>query len=126
MNKIEITKQLYSAAVAGDWQALEKYVHPDFAIIESEGLPYAGRYEGIQGFQDIVKIVFKYFDRLAVEPTHYMEGDGYVVAIVSFKARGKLTGESFETDLLELFRFEGDRVIEIKPYYWNQQLINDN
>ncbi len=125
MNNIEITKQLYAYAVAGDWEGMEKYMHPDFAVIESEGLPYAGKYEGIKGFQEIARTVFSFFDKLAVEPTHYMEGDDYVVAIVSIRGKGKKTGRAFESDLLELFRFKDDKVIEIKPYYWNQQLINE-
>ncbi|MFT5133877.1 MAG: ketosteroid isomerase-like protein [Gammaproteobacteria bacterium] len=125
MNKIEITKIIYAAAVAGEWDTVEKHIHPEFTVIESEGLPYGGKYKGVKGFQDVARTVFKFFERLAVEPLHYMEGDGYVVAIVSFKGKGKLTGKSFESDLLELFRFEGDKVIEIKPYYWNQQLIKE-
>lgn len=125
MNKIDIAKRIYACAVAGDWPGMEAYLHPDFAVVESASLPYAGTYKGVDGFREVARTVFTFFDRLAVEPRHYLEGDSHVVALVTIKGRGRYNGDFFESDLLELFRFEGDKVIEIKPYYWDQQLIRD-
>lgn len=125
MNKIEITKQLYDFAIASDWDGFRKHIHPDFAVIESEGVPYAGNYKGVDGFQELVHTVFTYFDKLEIEATHYMEGDDHVVVIVSISGKGKNTGKAFESNLLELFRFKDNKVIEIRPYYWDQQLIHD-
>ena len=126
MNKIKITERLYASAVAEDWEEFEKYLHPDFVIRESAALPYAGTYRGVQGFRDVVRTVFTRFQRLEAEPGNYMEGDDYVAAIVMLRGKGKLTGRNFETSVVELFRFEDGKVIEILPYYWDQQLINEN
>ncbi len=125
MNKIDITKQLYAFALAGDWDNFESHIHPDFAVIESAGLAFAGTYKGVSGLQKLVSSVFNYFDDLVIEPTHYMEGDDHVAVIIKLIAKGKKTGKLIESSVLELFRFEGDKVIEIRPYYWHQQLINE-
>lgn len=124
MNKIEITKQLYESAIAADWDSFKKHIHPDFTVIESEGMPYAGSYKGVEGFQELVHTVFNYFEKLEIEATHYMEGDDHVVVIVSISGKGKNTGKAFESNLLELFRFKDNKVIEIRPYYWDQRLIH--
>lgn len=125
MNKIETAKRMYAAAVAHDWPAMEKYLHPDFAVIESEGTPFGGRHEGAAGFIKLERRVFRHFARLTVEPTHFMEGDGHVVAIVAVRGIGKKTGKAFDSTMLELIRFEDDRIVEIKPYYWDQRLLEE-
>lgn len=125
MSKIKIAKRLYASAVAENWEEFEKCVHPDFVVRESAALPYAGIYKGVEGFRGLVRTVFTRFHRLNAEPGNYMEGDDYVAAIVSLRGKGKQTGGNFETSVVELFRFKDGKVIEISPYYWDQQLINE-
>ncbi len=123
VSKIDITKRLYASAVANNWEEFQQCIHPDFVIRESAALPYAGSYRGVEGFRELVRTVFTHFQRLNVEPGNYMEGDDYASAIVSLRGKGKKTGGNFETSVLELFRFKDGKVIEILPYYWDQQLI---
>jgi len=125
VNKTEIAERLYASAVAEDWEEFEKWIHPDFVVRESPALPYGGTYRGAQGFRDVVRTVFTRFQRLEAEPGNFMEGDDYVAAIVMLRGKGKQTGETFETSAVELFHFKNGRVIEILPYYWDQQLINE-
>ena len=123
MNKIDVVNNMYNAAVAGDWEELGKYVTDDFAVVESEGTPYAGRYEGTEGFQQVVKKVFSYYEDFAIEQKSQCVGDKHVMVLVGFKGKGKKTGKSFESELVEMFVFEGNKVSEIRPFYWDQKLI---
>jgi ketosteroid isomerase-like protein len=125
VSKIDITKKLYASAVAGNWEEFEACVHADFSIRESSALPFGGSYKGVEGFRKLVRTVFTHFQRLRAEPGHYMEGDDYVAAIVSLSGTGKKTGKEFDTTVAELFRFKDGKVIEILPYYWDQQLVNE-
>ena len=43
------------------------------------------------------------------------EGEDHVIALVNVEGVGKRRGEAFKSDLLEVFRFEGEKIIEIRP-----------
>ncbi|NIM69795.1 MAG: hypothetical protein GTN86_04050 [Xanthomonadales bacterium] len=125
MSKIEIAKRLYAAAAAEEWDEFAQWIHPEFVIRESAALPYAGSYQGVDGFRQLVRAVFTHFHRLYAEPGHYMEGEDHVAAIVRLHGTGKRSGRAFETSVLELFRFRDGLVVEILPYYWDPQLIHE-
>lgn len=123
MSKIDIAKQFYEFSSSENKEKFDALLHPDFRVIESDNMPYAGTYKGADGFREIVSIVFGYFETLNVEPVVYTEGTDHVIALVNVEGVGKRRGEAFKSDLLEVFRFEGEKIIEIRPYYWNQDLI---
>lgn len=124
MRKTDIAKKLYASAVNADWDTFDSLIHPDFRVLESPGLEYAGEYKGVEGFKQVVHDVYHHFKRFEIETQEFSESDAHVIVLVKIKGQGKKTDEEFESDLLELIRFEGDKVIEIRPYYWDQNLIN--
>ena len=125
MTKVEIAKKFYEFSASEQKEQFESLLHSDFRVIEAENMPYAGIYKGAEGFREIVSIVFSYFAELRVEPVFYTEGDDHVIALVKLAGVGKAAGQAFESNLLEVFRFEGDKIIEIRPYYWDQDLIKN-
>ncbi len=92
---------------------------------ESEALPYAGEYHGVDGFRALARRIFiELFRDFQVEPRFYTEGEDHVVVLVDIKGYGRKTGTPFSTQLAEVYLFENNLIKEIRPYYWDTRLIN--
>jgi len=124
--RTDIVKSFLEAAVARDWNKLATYCHAEFAVRESDALPYAGVYRGIEGFRRLARLIFiESFKDFRVEPQSYSEGDDYVVLLAAISGVGKQSGIPFSSQLAEIYWFENDLIIEIQPFYWDTRLIND-
>lgn len=125
-NKTDVVKQFLQTAVACDWEKLERFYHPQFLVRESEALPYAGLYEGIDGFRKLARLIFlELFNDFKVEPQFYAEGDNHVLLLANISGTGKKTGIYFSSQVAEIYHFEDGLIKEIQPFYWDSKLIND-
>lgn len=120
---IAIVKELYGAMASMDLETYASHIHPDFRVVESDSLPYSGVFHGLDGFQQLVEKVFGMFSEFEASPSAYSEGDGHVMVWVEMKMTGRQTGKTIHTRLIEVFRFEGDKLIEICPFYYDTDLI---
>ena len=96
--KIAFVQQLYATTGAGDFDTAETMLTDDFFIIEAEGLPMAGEYEGMT------------------------VGGDYVINVISFRFEDPSLAPA---QLAELFRFRDGKVCEIRPYYFDPKPIVD-
>lgn len=125
-HKTEVVKQFLQTAIDCDWQKLGSFCHEEFVVRESNALPYAGVYQGVAGFRQLVKLIFiDSFRDFKVEPQYYAEGDNQVLLMAAISGIGKATGISFSSRVAEVYLFEGDLIKEIQPFYWDTNLIND-
>jgi len=122
--QIEIVKELYAALPAGDWDAYKNHTHADFRVVESESLPYAGVFHGMDGFMQLIEKVFGMFSEFDAQPNTFAAGGNMVMVEVNIKMTGRASGNSIHTQLIEVFKFEGEKVIEICPFYFNTDLVN--
>jgi len=123
--KIDITKEFYAAAINSDWDKVEQYCHENFVIHESAALPYAGEYSGIDGFKQLVRKVFvDTFSEFEVIPEIYTENADYVMILIKIRGRGRMNDSEFTSELIEVVEFENNKIKTIKPFYWDQNLIN--
>ena len=124
--KTDIVKRFLETAIECDWQKLGSFCHEKFAVRESDALPYAGVYRGVDGFRQLAKMIFvDLFKDFKVEPQYYAEGDNQVLLLAAISGTGKKTGIPFSSQVAEIYLFEGDLIREIQPFYWDTQLIND-
>jgi len=113
-------------AIASDWNKLATYCHAKFAVRESDALPYAGVYRGIEGFRSLARLIFvDSFKDFRVEQQSYSEGDDHVVLLAAISGVGKKSGIPFSSQVAEIYWFENDLIREIQPFYWDTKLIND-
>ncbi|NKB39106.1 MAG: hypothetical protein GKR93_18395 [Gammaproteobacteria bacterium] len=123
-DKTTIVKAFLAAAVEADWEKLQQYRHPDFQVTESEALPYAGVYKGVDGFRKLVKLIFiELFDDFKVEPECFAEGDNHVLLLANISGVGKNTGIGFSSQVAEIYHLDNQLIKEIQPFYWDTQLI---
>ncbi len=124
--KTDIVKQFLETAIDCDWQKLDNFCHEKFAVRESDALPYAGVYQGVDGFRKLAKLIFiDSFKDFKVEPQYYAEGDNQVLLLANISGIGKETGIPFSSQVAEIYLFEDNLIKEIQPFYWDTKLIND-
>jgi len=112
--KQRIVTALYAATGQGDWAAAEAHLTHDFFITEAEGLPFSGVYRGRGALR---KLYTKVLPMLRVEALDLIEtttGAEHAVTLVDFVLPGGARAR-----IAEVFRFQGDLVCEIRPYYFD-------
>lgn len=124
MSLIAIVEQMYDALPKLDWETYESHTHPDFSIVEADSLPYAGTVHGVEGMKELVGRVFELFSVFEATPATMTEGDGHVMVWVEMKMTGRESGKTINTQMIEVFKFEGDKLKQIVPFYFDTDLIN--
>ncbi len=115
--KLKVIDDLYEATGAGDWKAAEQYLSDDLVIIEADGLPMAGRYEGRTALQDLFVKVMGMMDVVGFERYENTTGGDYVISYLAFQFADKSLANA---ELCELFKFDGDgKICLIKPFYFD-------
>ena len=120
--KLAIVAELYASTGAGDFDTAESLLTDDFFIIEAEGLPMAGEYRGKTALRGLYAHVFGTLKVADLEPEGMSVGGDYVVNLISFRFENP---DLASAQLAEVFRFRGDKVCEIRPYYFDPRPIVD-
>ena len=120
--KLAIVAELYESTGAGDFDTAESLLTDDFFIIEAEGLPMAGEYRGKTALRGLYAHVFGTLKVADLEPEGMSVGGDYVVNLISFRFENP---DLASAQLAEVFRFRGDKVCEIRPYYFDPKPIVD-
>ena len=120
--KLAIVAELYASTGAGDFDTAERLLTDDFFIIEADGLPMAGEYRGKTALRGLYAHVFGTLKVADLEPEGMSVGGDYVVNLISFRFENP---DLASAQLAEVFRFRGDKVCEIRPYYFDPKPIVD-
>ena len=120
--KLAIVAELYVSTGAGDFDTAERLLTDDFFIIEADGLPMAGEYRGKTALRGLYAHVFGTLKVADLEPEGMSVGGDYVVNLISFLFENP---DLASAQLAEVFRFRGDKVCEIRPYYFDPKPIVD-
>ena len=121
---ISIVNELYAALPAGDWATYEAHIHPDFRIVESDDLPIAGTYHGMKGFLQLIEKAFGLFSDFEPSAGATCAGEDHVMVWVDIKLTGRASNKTINTQLIEVFKFEDDKLIEIRPFYFDAALVS--
>lgn len=120
---VTIVKALYQCLATQDWETYQFHLHPEFRVVESDSLPYPGTFYGMDGFNKLFGIVLDQFSEFEPMPSRICAGEDHVMVWVDIKMTGRKSGKSIHTQLIEVFRFSGDKLIEIRPFYFDTDLI---
>jgi ketosteroid isomerase-like protein len=123
---IEQVKAMYAALLSKDEAAMAVLLDPAFVLIEADPLPYRGDWVGAKGCKDLIAAFSeKYYESWNVEVVDFSASDERVVAHLEFKTTGKTTGKSFSMPLCEVWKFKGDKLLEMRPFYWDVKLAGE-
>ncbi len=112
-----VVDALYAECAAGNWDKVAEMVTDDLEIVEADGLPMEGTYRGKNALKDVFTKVFGLIEIAGVDIFDRCYGENHVVAL----ARMSFADPSLApAELAEAFRFRGDKVCKIIPYYFDQ------
>ncbi len=97
---------------------------PGARVVEAASLPYAGEYEGVDGFLRLVRRVFTTFADINVAIQDYIAEGEHVVVLATMSGKRKKDGESFEMPITEIWQVLDGRIMEIRPFYFDTQEVN--
>ncbi len=117
---LQLVDNLYDATGVGDFDKAEEYLTDDFFITEADPLPFAGVYKGKTALRDLFTEVMGMMDVAGLNRVQTTSGGDYAVTILSFEF---VDPNLAPAHLCELFRFRGDKVCEIRPYYFDPATI---
>ena len=120
--KLALVESLYAKSGAGDFDAVEELLTDDFFIREADDLPMAGEYRGKTALRELYSHVFGTLKVADLAPEGMTVGGDYVVNLISFCFENP---DLAPAQLAEVFRFRGDKVCEIRPYYFDAKPISD-
>lgn len=113
---VGVVDAIYLAAAIGDYDAMEAYLTDDFRVEMSPALPFAGVFEGKGALRELFPAVMRALGVTNIERGEYMVSSDSV----SYKAIMSVSAPEVEPlEMLEVFRFRGNNVCEIRAYYFN-------
>jgi ketosteroid isomerase-like protein len=114
-------QRFVSAVLAGEAATLHEVAAPDFVLYEGSGMPFAGSYQGIDGFLRFLGIFGETLEIEVLAPVRSFVSDDPDVIAAELEVRGtnRATGRRFESSLVEVWTFRDGKVASIKAHYFN-------
>lgn len=122
IDRIAMAQQLYQLAMTGDFKTVESMVTDDFVIHEASTLPFAGTYRGKGALQELFVKVGAMLKLKDLKFRGFMtSGDDVAVLIDLIADRG---GQDERISIVEIMRFRGAKICEMKPFYFDSAQVN--
>lgn len=118
--KREFVTNLYAITGAGDFETAATMLTDDFFITEADTLPFAGVYRGKYALRDLYAKVMGMMDVAGLDIVETCVGEDHAITIVSFRFADPALAPAH---LCEMFVFRGDKVCEIRPYYFDPATV---
>ena len=119
----DIVKHFLDAAERGDEATMRQLLHPDVEIHEAESLPWAGVHRGIEGFQRLVRTVYRSFLDTQVSIHALLAENERVLVIATLSGRSRRDQQQFSMPIIELWELHAARIRRITPYYFDTAAI---
>lgn len=121
----DVVQAVFAASAAEDWDVVKSHLHDDVRIIEADSLPYSGVFVGPEAFIALNRQVFETWEDSSNAIEHILADGDHVVILTTMSGRGRGSGEHFSVPLAAVWLFEGGKVKEIRPYYFDTKLMHD-
>lgn len=115
----EIVDQLYKHARVADWEAVASVMSDDLVINEPPSLPYGGEWRGRHALRDLFSTVMTYWDEPVIEQDSLSSDSRTVVSMVRLTITSRRNGERVTHRIAEVTTVEGERVTEMRIYYFD-------
>lgn len=116
--KIDTVRRLYAAIAEGDPAAAMALFHEEMVLIEPESLPYGGTYKGLGEIGAAIGAVAKYVDLAGLDVGRVLADDDTAVAYITGTWRHD-DGRTQKISLRECYEFLGDKIVEMRVFYWD-------
>lgn len=127
MRNIDILTNYLDAFLAGDLGRVATFLADDFTVIESDGMPYSGKWIGKDGFFQMLEVVYSFWSDMKVELTDIIGApDSNTFALVmTMEGKSVSNGRAFSTSLCELWSVKDGKLSLVRPFYWDTKLMSE-
>jgi ketosteroid isomerase-like protein len=124
-NTAAVTKCFDLLFRKGDFAGLSAVVSADAVYTQAEGLPYGGKYNGLQNWGTMFQKVQSYFDLQVEGEPVYFENVKANQVIVNFhvKFTSKKSNQSISMPIAELYDLKNGKIVGVTPYYFDTKKI---
>jgi len=106
-----------------DLDLLATAFHPDAVVHEPASLPYAGDWRGLGGIGRLFKTMRDTWSDLSVDGLQAAKTGDMVFMTCSLRLTARSSGRTLTQPFAEVLRFEGGRLIEGTPFYFDTAAI---
>lgn len=111
-------RTMFVGMAAGDLGALTALLAPDIHFVQAPGLPYAVDAHGVEEAMAGLGQMMAAWSRLDVQLIDVFASGDRVFAFLQMDGVSA-SGKTYSGPVTELFRFDGDKVVEWRPIYWD-------
>lgn len=133
-NALSVLQGMYAAerdylAAGGPGRAnfalLAPYFAPDVVLYQAESLPYGGTWRGHEGMERFFLAMAETWETFDLLEQEFIATETKLVVHTHVRARARASGEQVEFPILQAIAVEGegDRITEIRPFYWDTGMI---
>jgi ketosteroid isomerase-like protein len=115
---LELVEGIYAAVKRQDWDSLLSAFDPDIVMFESEALPYAGTYRGLDEVSAALATVSQGMDLDSLEVEYVLADEEHAVGHIRVTLSGGL-----EVRISEHWTIRDGKVVELRPFYWDPSTI---
>lgn len=127
MNNRQKAQQFVDCLLKFDVAGCEAVMHPEFTVLEAEGLPYAGKYIGKPAWWQLFAAIGATWTGFQIELLGIIgEANGTeFAAYAHLTGKSAKTGKPFDTTVFERWQFKDGLLYEIRPHYWDTKALAD-
>jgi ketosteroid isomerase-like protein len=115
---LELVEGIYASVKREDWDGLLSVFDPDVVMFESEALPYAGTYRGLDEVSAALGAVSQGMDLGSLQVEYVLADEEHAVGHIRVKLSGGI-----EVRISEHWTIRDGRVVELRPFYWDPSTI---
>lgn len=106
-----------------DLSLLATAFHPDVVVHEPASLPYAGDWRGLDGIGRLFRTMRETWSNLSVDGLQAAKSGDTVFMTCTLRLTARSSGRTLTQPFAEVLRFEGGRLIEGTPFYFDTAAI---
>lgn len=106
-----------------DLDLLATAFHPDVVVHEPASLPYAGDWRGLDGIGRLFRTMRETWSDLSVDGLQAAKSGDIVFMACTLRLTARSSGRTLIQPFAEVLRFEGGRLIEGTPFYFDTVAI---
>ena len=114
---IEIVRRLYPGS--GYEGSIDDLLSPNVVGLEAEALPYAGRYEGKEGFKRLLNALVENWDDLTCTEMEFVAQNDTVIVLFRLRATARKTGVKIDQRVSELWKLKDGKIVFVQPFYFD-------
>jgi ketosteroid isomerase-like protein len=124
MGKLQTFEALQQALARDDLEVMRAYLAEDFVLHEPPALPFGGDFLGPEGYVELVRQIKSFFELELLSSKLTEARDDLLLCELVIRFKSRRTGESAETDLVDLYHFDAQgKISRMDAFYMDPDTI---